>query len=222
MATMKVAFVTIGQSPRPDIMPDLLAAIDREIETVEIGCLDGLTRQEIAGGAPDNDDQERLVSRLRDGTEVVVEKAWLTEKLRKVVTALDGDAGIDLIVLLCTGYFDSISSKKLLIEPQRLVDATVDALAEGNRKVGVLVPLESQIPEFSRRAGSERTVTVSHASPYGDARFEAAGAELKDSDLLVMHCMGYDEDMRQRVIDVSGKPVLLARRLLAATVAQFV
>ena len=32
-----------------------------------------------------------------------------------------------------SGYFDGISSKKLLIEPQRLVDATVDALAEGDR-----------------------------------------------------------------------------------------
>lgn len=108
------------------------------------------------------------------------------------------------------------------MEPQRLVDATVDALAEGGRKVGVLVPLESQILEFSRRAGARWPVEVSHASPYSDVRFGEAGRELKDNDLVVMHCMGYDEEMRQRVADETGRPVLLARRLLASTVAQLV
>ena len=222
MADMKVAFITIGQSPRPDIMPDLLAAISHDIEVVEVGCLDELNPQEIAAGAPTSPKQERLVSRLRDGSEVVIEKSWTTVRLKAAVAGLDDDDSVDLIVLLCTGYFDGIVTRKLLIEPQRLVDATVDALAEGGRKVGVLVPLESQIAEFSRRTGERWPVTVSHASPYVAGRFETAGSELKNNDLIVMHCMGYDNDMRERVIEATGRPVLLARRLLASTVAQLI
>jgi AroM protein len=35
-----------------------------------------------------------------------------------------------------------------------------------------------------------------------------------------MHCMGYTDAMRQTVASVSKRPVLLARRLVAAAVAQ--
>jgi hypothetical protein len=35
-----------------------------------------------------------------------------------------------------------------------------------------------------------------------------------------MHCMGYTEAMRQTVAEVSKRPVLLARRLVATAVAQ--
>lgn len=223
MATMKVAFITIGQSPRRDIMPDMLAAIGRDIEIVEAGCLDNLSAAEIAAGAPTDPAQERLVSCLADGSEVVIEKNWTSARLKNLVARLDAEPEVGLIVLLCTGHFEGITSDKLLVEPQRLVDSTVDALAEGGRKVGVLVPLESQIAEFSRRAGARwQQVEVTNASPYTDARFVEAGRELKDNDLVVMHCMGYDEAMRQRVADETGRPVLLARRLLASTVAQLV
>jgi len=35
-----------------------------------------------------------------------------------------------------------------------------------------------------------------------------------------MHCMGYTEAQRGRVAAASGRPVLLARRLVASAVAQ--
>jgi len=40
--------------------------------------------------------------------------------------------------------------------------------------------------------------------------------------VIVMHCMGYTEAMRRTVADVSRRPVLLARRLVAAAVGQLV
>lgn len=106
MPAMKAAFITIGQSPRRDIMPDMLAAIGRDIEVVEAGCLDGLTTAEIAAGAPTDPAQECLVSCLTDGTEVVIEKDWTTARLKNLVAGFDAEDGIDLIVLLCTGYFE--------------------------------------------------------------------------------------------------------------------
>jgi len=214
------AFVTIGQSPRDDILPDLLPEAAAPAVR-QVGVLDGLDDAEIAAGAPADEDEERLCTRLADGREVVIAKRWTAQRLQVLVDALDAE-DVDLIVLLCTGYFDGLKARTLLIEPQRLVDHTVDALAEGGRRVGVLVPLASQVPEFARRGGARWPVTVSHASPYAPGRFAEAAGELGDAELIVMHCMGYDEAMRREVAAAAGRPVLLARRLLAATVAQFV
>ncbi|MNT85827.1 hypothetical protein D3C72_2260390 [compost metagenome] len=67
---------------------------------------------------------------------------------------------------------------------------------------------------------------VVHASPYeadaGQAarNFEAAGRELASCDLIVMHCMGYAEHMRQAVARASGRPVLLSNRMVAQALAQ--
>ena len=63
---------------------------------------------------------------------------------------------------------------------------------------------------------------LAHASPYSDGRFEEAARELAKTDLIVMHCIGYDEAMRRRVAAVSGGPVLLARRLVASAVAELI
>ncbi len=61
---------------------------------------------------------------------------------------------------------------------------------------------------------------ASHASPYTPGRLSLAAGELADADLIVMHCMGYDEAMRATVAEISGRPVLLARRMVAAAVQQ--
>jgi protein AroM len=83
-----------------------------------------------------------------------------------------------------------------------------------------MVPLVDQINEFHFRPGAGQALKASHASPYTPGRLEEAAAELADADLVVMHCMGYTEAMRRTVADISRRPVLLARRLVAAAVAQ--
>ena len=214
----RVAFVTIGQSPREDMLPEMLARIGPGLEPVEVGLLDGLSREEIAGHAPVGA-EPRLVSRLRDGTEVVIAKAWAHQGLKGLLADLD-ERGYFLVVLLCTGHFEGVRSRTLLVESQRVVDHTVEALSEDGRTVGVLVPLAEQAGEFHVRATPGRPVVYSHASPYAGQRLEAAARELAGADLIVMHCMGYDEAMRRRVAEVTGRPVLLARRLVAGVVAQ--
>jgi protein AroM len=42
-----------------------------------------------------------------------------------------------------------------------------------------------------------------------------AGAALADTDMIVMHCIGYTEAMRQVVRQASGRPVLVSGRLVA-------
>ncbi len=122
-------------------------------------------------------------------------------------------------VLLCTGAFPDLRPSGLVIRAQAVVDHLAAALAAGAERVGILVPLEEQ----TRWAGDHMTgtpVTVSHASPYRPDRLETAAHELAGADLIVMHCMGYTEAMRATVAAVTGRPVLLARRAVAAAIAQ--
>jgi protein AroM len=214
----RVAFVTIGQSPRDDLVPEMLERIGPGIEPVEVGALDNLGPGAIARLTP-RDGDPTLVSRLRDGTEVVISKTWTQRRLAEIMHDLDG-RGFDLIVLLCTGHFQGLRSRTLMVEAQRVVDHTVDAVSEDGRTVGVMVPLATQMDEFHARSHGQTSVVMAHASPYSDGRFEDAARELAKTDLIVMHCIGYSEAMRRRVAAVSGKPVLLARRLVANAVAE--
>lgn len=214
----RVAFVTIGQSPRDDLVPEMLERIGPGIEPVEVGALDNLGPGAIARLTP-RDGDPTLVSRLRDGTEVVMSKTWTQRRLAEIMHDLDG-RGFDLIVLLCTGHFEGLRSRTLMVEAQRVVDHTVDAVSEDGRTVGVMVPLATQMDEFHVRSHGRTSVVMAHASPYSDGRFEDAARELAKTDLIVMHCIGYSEAMRRRVAAVSGKPVLLARRLVANAVAE--
>ena len=43
----KLGLITIGQSPRTDVLPDIEPIFGREIELHHAGALDGLTKEEI-------------------------------------------------------------------------------------------------------------------------------------------------------------------------------
>ena len=62
----RIAFVTIRQSPRPDVVPEILAETRTPIEVTERGVLDDMTLAEVRAIAP-GPGEERLVSRMRDG-----------------------------------------------------------------------------------------------------------------------------------------------------------
>lgn len=218
-ARTRAAFVTIGQTPRSDMLPEMLAGLDSRIAAMEFGALDGLDATAVAALAP-KVGEHRLVTRLTDGSEAVVSKSWMRDRLAALLAELD-TRDFDLIVLLCTGHFEGLHPRTLFIESQQVVDHMTQALGVGARRLGVLVPLEQQIAEFHRPAPGQE-ILFGAASPYSDRRMAEAGAALRDADLIVMHCMGYSEAMRRTVAESSSRPVLLARRLVASAVAQLV
>lgn len=216
--TPRVAFVTIGQTPRDDLVPEVVRWVGAELDVVERGVLDGLTPAEIATLAPGSG-EHRLVTRLRDGSQVVVGRDAIRRRAQSVLDELARD-DVDLTVFLCTGHLPSLTARGLLLEAQPLVDHGVAAIAANAETVGVMLPLKEQIPEchFEPRRGQR--ARFSHASPYAPTRLEEAASELRDADLIVMHCIGYTDAMRRLVAESSGRPVLLARRLVAAGIAQ--
>ena len=217
---MRAAFVTIGQTPRTDLVPEMAAQIGAGIAITEFGVLDGVSDKELARATPGEGD-ERLVTRLRDGSQIVARKAWIHERLQQSLDHI-AQSDFDLVVLLCTGHFPNLQTRGLFLEAQAVVDHAVLAFGSGARSIGVMVPVEEQIQEFHFQPSAGQRLSVSHASPYTESRFAEAASELADVDLIVMHCIGYTEAMRDVVAAVSARPVLLARRLVAGAVTQLV
>jgi protein AroM len=213
-APKRIAFVTIGQSPRDDVMPDIVSECRTSFTATEVGVLDGLDEIAIAACAPRPGDPI-LVSRLRNGRGVVLGKPAVEQRLRMILASLDTQ-GFDLIVLLCTGTFGHFDLRTRFLEPQLVVDNFMPGLAYGAKALGALLPEPGQAEDFPDLPGVA-TVTAS-ASPYATDPFPAlreAGTRLADADMIMMHCIGYTEAMRQAVMQAAGRPVLLSRRLVA-------
>jgi protein AroM len=213
----RVAFLTIGQSPRPDLVPEMLAETRAEIAPFERGALDGLAPDEIAALAP-RPGEPCLVSRLADGREVLLAAPALEQRLRRVLADLDR-SGFDLIVLLCSGHFGAFRLATPFIEPQHTVDHFVQGLAYGRERIGVLLPHPQQIADFPGIPGlTTRFAAVSPYAPGCDAALATAAASLAETGLIVMHCMGYSERMRRQVREIARCPVLLAHGLIAGAI----
>lgn len=236
-----IGAVTIGQSPRPDVLDEMRPLLPPGVRIVEAGALDGLSADEVhtlrpglqgAGGAraiPDDldvvpaADDHPLVTRLRDGREVVVSRQRLLPLVQRAVERVEGEA--HLVMMLCTGTFPRFRTTRLVLHPEHLLLYAVQAAAGGAR-VGVLTPSAAQIPHQERRwRAVASAVTVRAFSPYrgGDdldtacAAFVAAGVEL-----VALDCLGYTTALKREVRDRVGRPVLLARTVLARAAAELV
>jgi protein AroM len=210
----RVAFVTIGQSPRSDVLPDIIKETRTQFEATERGALDGLTDEAITELAP-QPGEDRLVTRLRDGREVLLGKPAIDRRLHEILTELD-QAGFDLLVLLCTGHFTPFHLRTPFIEPQHTVDHFVQGLAYGAQRIGIVLPNAAQIDEFHGIPGM--ATKAAGASPYlagSETALREAGVSLADTDIILMHCIGYTEAMRKVVKQAAKRPVLVSRQLVA-------
>ena len=219
-----IGTVTIGQSPRVDVVPEMLSLIGPHVEVVEAGALDGLSKEEIAKFTPQKGDYV-LVTRLTDGSSVQVAEQYITPRITEKINE-HFKKGIPLVLLLCTGEFPGFETGGLLIRPQKVLYNAVAAVAEG-RRLAVLTPSPDQVDQAERRWNTVgKEVKAVPASPYvaGMAAAEKAARELKEwgAQLTVLDCMGYTMEMQKLVREITGKPVILARGIAARTVAELV
>lgn len=219
-----IGTVTIGQSPRADVVPEIAEILGADVEIREAGALDGLTKEEIAKLAPEKGDYV-LVTRLADGSSVQVAERYITPRIVEKI----GDHfknGIPLVFLLCTGEFPGFETGGLLVRPQKVLFNAVCSVAEGQR-LGILNPSADQTAQSDRRwRQASDSVKSVPASPYVDAvaAVERAAVELKGwgVQLTVLDCIGYTRAMQQRVREITGKPVILARGIAARTVKELI
>lgn len=216
---MKIGTLTIGQSPRVDIIPELKEAIGFEVEIEERGALDDLTWEEVKDLFPGPDDYI-LVTRVRDGKEVKIAERLIIERMKKCIADLER-IDVDFIIFLCTGEFPKdITSKKLILKPSKLVENTLRGILQEGM-IADIVPSADQIPlmeERWERINPNLKVIVEAVSPYTgtDAEIEKVAEKIAktNANLIVLDCLGFNREVKTIFRKITRKPVLLPRTLL--------
>lgn len=211
---MRIAFVSVGHTPRTDVLSDLLANLKDCVAATEIGGLDGLTQAEIEsfralpGEAP-------LVTKLRDGSDIVLSKSRISDRLASIVSRLDASE-FDLVVILTTGLLRGFESRCMTINSQRAMEAGIEALAVQGARIGIIQPLAEQVNEPAIPAFSHLRVRLSHAAPGDLEGLRHAVSDLSNCEILALNSIGFSEEDRATVARFSGLPVVLARRLVGS------
>lgn len=208
-----IGFVTIGQSPRTDVLESMFPGSDTAAWP-QAGALDELDSTTINALRP-ADDEPVLVTRLRDGSEVAISKTRLLPHLESAIARAVTERA-SRVVVLCTGEFPELRSPAPVVYPDRILRATVDAMYPAGR-LGVVMPHAGQRETMLAKWQSpERDVVTATASPYSSAHeLDAVGRELTGdgAGLILLDCMGFDEAMRASVASAVDVPVILANRL---------
>jgi protein AroM len=210
---LRVAFVGVGQTPRMDVVPEILAQLDLPIAATEFGVLDGLTDAQIAELAPRGAEQS-LATRLSDGTNVVVSKPRVGERLARILAGF-ASTDFDLVVIMSTGLFREFESRCPTVNAQRAIESGVLALAADGGVIGIIQPLAQQVGEVKIPALAAYRVLISHATAGDRDGLARAIVDLAESEIIVLNSVGFSEADRTMVSRASGKPVVLARRLVA-------
>lgn len=222
----KVGVVTIGQAPRSDVGPILKRYIGAKAELVQVGVLDGMTKEEIDSSLKPGSNEYTLITRLITGESVKISREKISPILQKKIYSLE-EAGCKQILLLCTGVFSGLKTRQaLLMEPDQIIPPAVAAIVQ-NRKLGVLVPLAEQLEFLSEKwekVGLSPVFAV--ASPYQSSKdcLQKAAKELKrqNVDLILLDCMGYKEECKQVVEQSTGVPTILSNALMAKMVSEVI
>ncbi len=218
----KIGAITIGQSPRNDMIPEIESYLG-ETEIIQIGALDGLDTSEIQSFAPDKGDTV-LVSKLRDNSWAVMGERKIIPLLQKCADTLSMRQ-VSLIVLFCTGKFpDVLHAGVPIIYPQKLIYHIVPVLADGKR-IGIVNPDAAQTEQCIRNwSAVSDNITATDLNPYDPhADIERAASVMTENhaDIILLDCIGYTRKMKSQMEELTGKPVILPRTLIARIVGEF-
>lgn len=218
----RIGAVTIGESPRIDVIPELKHYLPSDVEIIQAGVLDGLSSDEICNLEPSSEtDGPILVSRLCCGNWVKMAENKILPLVQDRINQLVMQ-NVQLIVMLCTGHFpEDFDCTVPIIFPQKVLYGVVSAIAN---KVGIVSPDSSQVNE-TRKRWTEilPDVIVGSSNPYSGAKeIEKLGHLFAENnvELCVLDCIGYDLNMKKRMELASGLPVVLPRTLVARIVSE--
>ncbi len=218
---MKIGAITIGQSPRKDITDDVVKILPKNYQLIECGALDGYSYQEIINKFKPEEEDELLVTRLRDGQEVELAKNKIIKEVDKCIDKLEKE-NCKYIVLFCTGNMNLKSKNTPLILPNDYLRQIVVDIA-GSQKIAVLVPHHDQIKTIKVPWQKlEVQAEFFACSPYGELRnFKKVLGYIKKQDfaLVYLDCIGYSIKMQSILVRELNLPVILPRTMIMRCIA---
>lgn len=216
-----LGIVTIGQSPRPDLVR-AFAEHAPSADVRVLGALDGLSSDEIDALAARHTDYPLLVRLADGGTRSVGlnELHPLVERRAAEFAAM----GARVVVVACAGGFPDVCCDTPVVLPGKVVPAVTGAVAR-TRRIGVVTPIRGQAAAAERKWREDGfNPLVTWASPYLHGEIDAASSLMREPslELVVLDCMGHDDAYRSEFAARCGKPVLLAQSLVARIAGELV
>ncbi|WP_036825807.1 AroM family protein [Photobacterium sanctipauli] len=215
-----LGIVTIGQSPRSDIHADMKALLGENLRWVEEGALDGLTRGDIEKKYPIAGKHDLLVSRMANGEQVCISESDLEPRLFDAVARIK-DYKPDVVIILCTGDLPPITMDRcVVLSPQHIIKHFVAGL--GITSLIVMSPEQAQVDNAKKRWEEAGFHTGSvFGSPYqAEAQLYQAAVKAKElsGNLIILDCMGYKIEHREKIEKWSGKRTITPREIIFNTV----
>lgn len=210
MEKVKIGAITVGQSPRVDVTPDLWPIFGPNVELIEAGGLDGLSREEIEIFVPEEGDYV-LVSRLKDGSSVTFAERYVRPACSSASTGWRRK-----------GSGSSSSSAPGFprqLPPQGSADLPQpDPLRAGagplRRQAGCCDPFRKAAGAVPEEVGRLRLggQVLRRFPLWGDGGGGGSGREIAktDADLVLLDCIGYTAEMKRMVAKITGKNVILS------------
>jgi hypothetical protein len=227
-----LGLVAIGTTPRDDYVEVFGSQVPPGTEITVVGALDPLRDSpgKIAAlsTAHQPGDYPLLCRLPHDGTTLEVDLHVLFPYIAEAARKL-GDAGCAAVVVCCCGNFPRVEGCSVpVLFPGRVLPAVSSAVcAAATPRIAVISPIEGQCAEAEKHWRAQGFDPV---MGYGDWTAEdrghleetaAALAARDDLELVVLDCMGHDDEFRAFFAErCGGKPVLLAQSVIAKVAAE--
>jgi len=216
----KIGMLTIGQTPRTDVLPPLMEIMGPGYEFVEAGALDGLTKRQV-DRLGIRDDDYVLATRLSDGEEVKIAKRAIIPLLQGKLTELEA-GGVRLTVVMCTGKFPAFKSKGLVVTPSEILRGVLEASLKSG-KLAVVYPAIEQIDYLEHEFGRTGVELYGdYYSPYDSSGLEGLCERLREQkpDLVFLNCFGHGRDLKAAVEDATGVPAIQSNAVIAKVLTE--
>jgi len=185
-----IGALTIGQSPRPDLVEPLWQYLPIDCQVEEAGALDGLSTSFIP---PITDGAYPLTTRLHDGSAVMVEESFLLPRLQQALEHLEAK-GVVASILLCAGTFAGLQGTRPFFKPFAVGYNLLQEL--GLKSLGLITPVKEQVAPIRHRwqaVGFEPTVWTADLSRQ-DKQFKqqlAVQIERNGLECIVLDYVGH-------------------------------
>lgn len=218
MFRRRIGALTIGQSPRPDLIAPLASLLPDNCDILQAGALDGLTQDELPGGTHG---PYPLVTRMKNGATVMVDESFIAPRLQ---TALDSLEANDVLatLLLCAGTFWSLQAARPLYKPFKLACNLLETLHF--RSIGLIVPVveqETPVRERWEGLGWKTTIWTDDLEKQDRAFHRRLNAHIHASELdcIVLDYVGHPSEQITRLQGSIDLPVIDLGHLAMVTLA---
>lgn len=209
----KVGLISMGQSNGKGMKENIEDILEPRFEIVGVGILDNYSFEEIKNKFWPKEGETYIVSSIENNQMVKISQIKAHKLIEEKLKILEQN-DIMCNMLMCTGQFSEFSNNGILLRPEKIIYSVLKGL--GVKRIGIIVPEEDQI-EDSLKQYNEFNPQILAASPYGPTEniFKVSSKFDKDLDVILLDCMGFTENMKKIVQDVTGLKIILPRTLVS-------